>query len=130
MDRHVRDELRTHPDPCPSAGHGGSEWLSEPLLAAVLDRVEGGANRSAERGTPVELEERRWQVARQPDRNPGRGVQATIQGGHARIAQRRALAATADTVRRQGCVERLVRRAPQEVDHLSMMRTAAYPPLT
>ena len=72
---------------------GRTEGLGEPLLAAVLDRVEGGADRAAERCAPVELQERRRDIARaaRSGRRPApraarsrAGTQASHSGGPSR----------------------------------------------
>jgi hypothetical protein len=87
------------------------------LLAPVLDRVEGRSDGPAERRAPVELQEGRREIPWQPDRDAGRRIEPTIQGGHARIAQRWALTPASDAGRRKGDVERLACRAADEIDH-------------
>ena len=71
--------------------------------------MEGRPDRPAERGAPVELEERRREIAREPDRGAGRGIQSTIQGGHAPLAQGRSFTPAPDADRRKGRVQRVTR---------------------
>ena len=96
VDRHMRDEVGADADPSPATRDGRPERVAEPLLPAVLDGVERGADRAAERGAPVELEERRRQVARQPDRDARGCSRRAIQRRAACRAERRPLAAATD----------------------------------
>jgi hypothetical protein len=53
MDRDMRDEVGADPDPRPASRHGYTERLGDPLLAAVLDRVQRIADDTVEWRAPI-----------------------------------------------------------------------------
>ena len=118
-DRH--HEVGPDADPSPASRDGLAERLGEPPLAAVLQVVEGGPNRTGERGAPLQLQERRRDVRGQADRRSGRQPEPRVDRGQARLAQRPTFASAAGTRRRESEIERAGDETPQ-AGHGRMMR--------
>ena len=68
VDRDVDHEICADTDTDPAPGDGVAERVGQALLRSVLDGVQGVADRAAERGAPIDLEERRRNVRREADR--------------------------------------------------------------
>ena len=88
VDGHRHDDLRAHADSRPAPRDGRSQRFGQAALAGVLQVVERSAHRAGERGAPFQLEERRRQVGRQPDRRATGQVQPRVERRQARVAQR------------------------------------------
>src|SRR5258705_7188519 len=105
VDRHRHDDVAARGGSLPATGDGSAQRAREPLLAAVLELVQGAPDDVGERRTPLELQERRRDVRWQADRDPGRQVEPRVERGRARGADRLALRATAGAARRERGVE-------------------------
>jgi hypothetical protein len=76
----------------------------------------------AERRAPLELEERRRHVRWQPDRDPGRNVEAGVERGQASGADRLTFRSAA----RAAGGEREIEEAPDERGHRVILAVGAY----
>ena len=90
VDRDRDEEVAAGPDPRPAPRDRVAERHREASLARVLELVERMPDRAGERRAPLELEQGRRHVGRQPERGAGGQVEARVEGRQA--ASRRAAA--------------------------------------
>jgi hypothetical protein len=91
--------------------------------------VERASNRAAERGAPLELEERGRDVRRQADRDAGREVEPGVERGRATGADRWAFRVAADAAGGE-CEVEGAGEDPAEGRHSGIVPERASLPLT
>ncbi len=89
----------------PARADGLPERAREAALARVLELMDRATDDAGERCAPLQLEERRREISRHADREPGRVVDPDHQPGVALRAQRRTLAPATHAGRWQGEIE-------------------------
>jgi hypothetical protein len=126
VDRDGNQSVAAGAGKTPAAGDGTTQRLRQALLAGVLQLVQRRTDDADEGRTPLELEQVRRHLRREPDRNAGRQLESGVEGREARRAQRGAFAATPGAARREGEIE----DAAEQRGHGGIVAADAYPSLT